>query len=178
MKRIALFVVLALLSGSPAVRAEEAPKDAKSRFMMFFKNLKDGLRESSVKGMHQKGKVTAVAAVRGAPQDDTRGDVNQPSMKEPMKSKKAKQARKERGAFEEAVDLITAGKVDEGDAKLAAFEKTYPNSPMIESVQEARAQVQALKGTAPSAEPTAPEKPAETAPAAAPEPAPAEKTAQ
>lgn len=149
-KKTSLALLLLLVAGP--VRAEE-PKAAPSGILGWFQHLKDGLRESSVSGKFQKGhRPVAVAAVRGKPNADDRSDLNQTSMSKSDKEKKAKKAlKKERAAFEAAVDLIVAGKLPEAVAALEDFEKKYPSSEYLSDVAEAKAKALELQAAVPEA---------------------------
>jgi TolA-binding protein len=141
-------LVAVLLLGSSGAGAEE-PKAKPSSLMTWFQNLKNGLRESSVSGRMQKGRrASSVAAVRGSAQGDDRASLDEGTMKQPSMSKKAKRERKEKAAFESAIDLIVAGKTAEGLSALDAFEKNYPKSDLLPQVAEARAKAQELQAAA------------------------------
>lgn len=155
MNKKAIVISLLLALAAPAARSEEA-KEAPgkmSSLMMYFKNLKLGLTDSAVRARYQKGRSAAVAAVRGSDQDDSKADLNKPQMKDPSKTRSARQEKKERAAFESAVDLIMAGKPDEGIAALDAFEKAYPKSSELSGVRAARSKAQELKDAQGSAAP-------------------------
>ncbi len=148
MNKSALLAV-ALLLGSIGAGAEE-PKARPSSLMTWFQNLKNGLRESSVSGRMQKGhRASSVAAVRGSAQGDDKASLEEGTMKQPSMSKKAKRERREKAAFESAIDLIMAGKTEEGLGALDAFEKEYPKSAWLAQVAEARAKAQELRAAAP-----------------------------
>lgn len=130
--------------------------------MGWFKNLREGLRESAVASRRQKTRVTAVAAVRGSAQGDERADLDSPTMSEPAKARKARQAKKERDALDKAAMLAEEGKLDESLKAFEEFEKNYPKSQLVEQAREAQAKLKEAKA-AMAAEP---------APEAAPQPAP------
>jgi hypothetical protein len=186
-----------LLAGS--VRAED-PKPAptaKESVMTFFRHLKESLSESAVQGQRKHNKVGSVAAVRGAGQASSLGDPNEPALKGDARSRKEKLAKAEDAEFAKAVDLILAGKSEDGIKALEDFKAKYPKSRSLDKVQEA---IDAAKGMgaqksadavpapepAAAATPAAPAAPAVTAAApkadappapaaAAPAPAPAGK---
>lgn len=130
----------------------EAPRPKPSMLRTWFKHLKEGLSESSVAGSFQKSRVTAVAAVRGAPQGAVEPD--KPQWKGGAKAKKAEQLKKEKAELASAVDLILEGKVKEGEAGLEAFEKAHPKSPLLADVAEAREKLKELEAGAAPAEQT------------------------
>ncbi|MBI5883689.1 MAG: hypothetical protein HZB91_11370 [Elusimicrobia bacterium] len=139
-------------AGSPA------PKAGKSWLKTWFQHLKQGLSESAVQGDYQKVRVTAVAAVRGTPQDAA--DQNKPSWKAGAKARKSAQAKAERQEFGKAVDLILEGKSQEGIAALDAFEKDHPKSVLLADVREAREkarQMEAAEEAPGAAEPVKPQ---------------------
>ncbi|MDD5627592.1 MAG: hypothetical protein PHU21_00895 [Elusimicrobia bacterium] len=107
----------------------------------YFKNLKQGLAESSVEGHYQKRGVAIVAAVRGDDQRSPRSDLDRPAMKDPAKEKKVKVRKSEAREFEKAADLAVSGKYEESLAALEAFEKAHPKSPFLGEVKEAKAKV-------------------------------------
>ena len=124
-----------------AVQAEE-PKSRFASLKTFFQKLKEGLSESSVSGDFQKRRATAVAAVRGNPQDSA--DPNKPAFKGGAKGKQAAQLKKERAELSSAVDLVIEGKVQDGIAALESFEKKHPKSALLPDAKEAKAKAQEL----------------------------------
>lgn len=137
----ALFLAMAVGAG-----AEEKP----SGLMGWLQNLREGLRESAVAGRRQKGKVTAVAAVRGSGQGDDSANPDAPSMSNPAKSRKQRQTRKEREALAKALAPAEEGKFDESLTALDAFEKQYPKSEYLSVAKEAREKIAEAK-SAPAA---------------------------
>ncbi|MBI5242674.1 MAG: hypothetical protein HY922_03190 [Elusimicrobia bacterium] len=156
-------VLLSLVIAAPVFAAESAPEKpaqaakpkAKSG-LKWFKQLMQGLQKSAVEGHHRKVRISAVASVRGEPQEKSKGLYWKGSLSE----KQAAQYDKERQEFAAAVELIIAGKLDEGGAKLDAFEGDHPKSKLLKEVQDARRKLQDLKKQDPAGE-----KGAETAPA-------------
>jgi len=141
---LAVFVVLA--PGTPGQASEPGSKPSALR--TWFKHLREGLSESAVAGQYQKSKITAVAAVRGAPQQAS--DPEKPAWKGTARSRKAERLRKEKAEFAKAVDLVLEGKFEEGDQGLAAFEKAHPRSPLLPEVQEARQKAKDLQSGEPA----------------------------
>jgi hypothetical protein len=157
----ALLILVFVAAGAFAQDA----KPQKSKFMMWFEHLKQGLSESSVQGRYQRGRrVTAVAAVRGSKQDGP--DPDKPAWKSGKQAKKAATMKKERAEFAAAVDLIMGGKAPEGVAALEAFEKAHPESPLLPDVKEAKEKAGLMMS-----EMAAAEKPAADAPKDAEKPA-------
>ncbi len=126
---------------SLTLHAQEPTKAAKLAASMrtWFEHLKEGLTESSVSGQRQRGRLTAVAAVRGKGQSSV--DPDKPAWKSGAGSRKAREMRKQKAEFAAAVDLILNGQLSEGDEKLEAFEKAYPASPLLAEARQARAKV-------------------------------------
>lgn len=106
--------------------------------MGWFKNLREGLRESAVSARQQKGRVTAVAAVRGSAQGDELASLDQPTMSEPGKQRKAKQLKKEKEALDKAAALAEEGKLDDSMKAFADFEARYPKSQYLDQVKLAQ----------------------------------------
>lgn len=158
-----------LLAMAVGAGAEEKP----SSLMGWLKNLREGLRESAVAGRRQKGKVTAVAAVRGAPQGDENANPDAPSLSNPAKSRKQRQSLKEREALSKAIAPAEEGKFDEALSALEAFEKQYPKSDYLSAAQEAKLKIAEAKA-APAEEPKKEEAKAEVKPEAKPEAAASE----
>ncbi len=61
--------IVALAGVAGASSAGEKPAERSAWLKSWFQNLKAGLAQSSVEGRRQRVRVTAVAAVRGNPQD-------------------------------------------------------------------------------------------------------------
>ena len=97
-------------------------------------HLKDGLTSSAVERHYQNKSASAVAAVRGAKQEQFNAD--QPYWKGGVQAKKARQQKAERSELTAAVDLVLAGKVDEGKKKLYEFEMAHPKSALLKEVRE------------------------------------------
>ncbi|MBU6430599.1 MAG: hypothetical protein KGR26_16390, partial [Cyanobacteria bacterium REEB65] len=98
--------------------------------------VKQGLSESSVSDRRQMGHIVAVAAVRGQLQEDV--DPTQPVWKSAVAGKRSKALTAQRKELSAAVDDILAGKFDDGRAKLDAFEKAHPKSPMLADAKDIR----------------------------------------
>ena len=140
-------LIFTLILGA-LVPSLEAAK-SRSRFASlrtWFAHLKQGLASSAVQGHYQRRRsLTAVAAVRGAAQDSA--DLDTPVWKRGAQAKKAALLREQRAAFAKAVDLIIAGKLDDGAESLEAFEEKYPKSPMLPDVHEAQEKIKELRQT-------------------------------
>ncbi len=120
--------------------------------LKWFKNVKTSLEKSAVQGRYRKVRAGAVAAVRGAGQDDV--DPKKPYWKGGLSDKKAAEYNKERAEFKVAVDAILKGDFDGGAKKLDEFEAAHPRSKLMSDVKEARAKLAELKaqGGAPEEE--------------------------
>jgi hypothetical protein len=126
--KLILTAVIAAMLVIPA-RAEQ--KDAvpvKSGWSDFFKNLKSSLAQSAVSGERKKGHgATSVAAVRGEGQAKKNiADPNEPGLKGDSKSARVKKEIGYDKEFEAAVDLVTAGKPEEGLKGFEAFKAKHP----------------------------------------------------
>jgi hypothetical protein len=166
-----LIATLAALALAGPARAEESkPAGTTASIMTFFKHLKESLSQSAVSSerKHAGRRGSSVAAVRGASQNSAMADPNEPSLKGDARSKKEKAAMAEDAEFAKGVDLVLAGKVDEGVKALEDFKVKHPKSHSLEKVQEAIDQAKALAAQKPAAVP------APAAQAAAPEPPKAE----
>ncbi len=108
-------------------------------FKTWFEHLKEGLTESSVSAERQTGSMTAVAAVRGDKQSFA--ELDKPAWKSSGRIKKARELKKQKAELSSAVDLVLQGKMDDGDAKLAAFETAHPDSPYLAEAHQARAKI-------------------------------------
>ena len=128
----------ALLLSAPA-RAEDAKPEpsAKQSVLTFFKHLRESLAASAVQGERKKGRVGAVAAVRGADQKSALADPDVPTLKGDLRAKREKAAAAEDAEFAAAVDLILKGQTDEGVKALEAFKVKHPKSRNLDNVQEA-----------------------------------------
>jgi len=163
-----------LLAGS--VRAEDAKPapapapapTAKESVMTFFRHLKESLEKSAVQGERKHNRVGSVAAVRGDDQRSSLADPNEPVLKGDARSKKDKAAMIEDAEFSKAVDLVLAGKTDDGVKALEAFETNHPKSHNLDKVKQAIDQAKGL--SAPKPVDAAASSSAPDAPAAAPKP--------
>lgn len=146
--KILTAALAALLLAGP-VRAEEAKPApaARDSIMTFFKHLKESLAQSAVQTERKKSarRSGSVAAVRGASQSSSLSDPNEPSLKGDARSKKERLAMAEDAEFAKGVDLILAGKTDEGVKALEAFKVKHPKSRSLDKVQQAIDQAKALK---------------------------------
>jgi TolA-binding protein len=148
MKKLGLFLLVALVCAP--LRAEESK--AVSALRSWFKHLKEGLADSSVSEHYQRKQAfAAVAAVRGAAQDSV--DPKAPAFKSSEKTRRSKELRGERQELTSAVDLILAGKLDEGQAGLDAFIKAHPKSPLLADAKQAREKMKELEAPAPEKKP-------------------------
>ena len=139
MKIMMTAAIAVLLSAGPA-RAEDKPK---SSAMMFFRHLKETLSQSAVSGERKKRSGASVAAVRGKEQYGSAADPNETKLKGDARAKKDKVTKAEDAEFEKAVDLIIAGKADEGVKALEEFKTKHPKS-RVQDVQQALDQVKAM----------------------------------
>ena len=152
MKKSALFVVAFPFIAPAALRAAEAPQQGAAQGAAqtqsntdrsWFKNLLTGLQKSAVEGRYHSGRTSAVAAVRGAGQEEV--DAKKPHWKGALSDRQAAEFKKEREEFAAAVELILAGKLAEGSAKLDAFEAAHQKSRLLRDVREARQKLEELK---------------------------------
>lgn len=154
-----------LLAGS--VRAEDAKPapTAKESVMTFFRHLKESLSQSAVQGERKHNRVGSVAAVRGADQSSPLADPNEPVLKGDARSKKDKAAMAEDAEFAKAVDLVIAGKTQDGVRALEAFKAQHPKSRNLSKVDQAIDEAKGLIAAKP-ADVSAPAAVASAAPAA------------
>jgi hypothetical protein len=155
--KISIAALAALLLAGP-VRAEDAvpAPTAKESVMTFFRHLKESLAQSAVRGERKHNRVGSVAAVRGADQSSSPlGDPNEPVLKGDARSKKDKIAMSEDAEFSKAVDLVLAGKTDDGVKALESFKAKHPKSHSLAKVQEAIDEAKGISA-APSQTPAAP----------------------
>lgn len=161
-----LILIAAVVLGSvaaPARAGESAVAKMGDSLLSWFKHVKEGLSESSVGSYRQHGRISAVAAVRGAEQDAV--DPQKPVWKSAAAGKKSKALKAQRVELAAAVDAALAGKLDESRAKLDAFEKAHPDSALLADAREIRGKLEEAKaeGAAPAAEETAKAKAPKTA---------------
>jgi len=150
-----LAAALAAMLVLPARAEDKAAVPAKSGWSVFFKNLKSTLAQSAVGGERKKGRgAQGVAAVRGEGQAKKNiADPNEPGLRGDSKSAKAK---KEMGydlVLERAIDLLGAGKVEEGLKGLEAFKAAHPKhrtEDVDKAIEGAKAML-AEKNAAPAA---------------------------
>lgn len=127
--KIVLCAVIAAMLAVPIHADEKAsPSPAKSSWSDFFKNLKNTLAQSAVGSERKKGRgARGVAAVRGSSQGKRNiADPNEPGLKGDSRSARLK---KEAGydlQLETAVDLLSAGKPEEGLKSLETFKAAHP----------------------------------------------------
>lgn len=156
-----------LLAGSARAEDPKPAPTARESVMTFFRHLKESLSESAIQGQRKHNRVGSVAAVRGADQSSPLADPNEPVLKGDARSRKDKLARAEDAEFAKAVDMILAGKNDDGVKALEEFKTKHPKSHSLDKVQEA---IDAAKGMSAQKAADAPPAPASIA-AAAPAPA-------
>ena len=137
---------LAALLMTGSVRADDAKTapTAQESVMTFFRHLKESLAQSAVQGQRKHNRVGSVAAVRGADQSSPLADPNEPALKGDARSKKDKIAMAEDAEFAKAVDLVLAGKIDDGVKALEAFKVKHPKSHSLDKVQQAVDEVKGL----------------------------------
>lgn len=139
---VACLVVCCCLTGlawadeTPPKPSAPAPAGKWGTVKTWFEHWKEGLKGSAVEKHYKRRRLSAVAAVRGAEQK--LDDPGKPYIKGTASSKETKKLRKERAELAEAVELVLAGKVEEGSKRLDAFEAGHPNSPLLEDVRQAR----------------------------------------
>jgi hypothetical protein len=169
--KILIAALAALLLAGP-VRAEDAkPASSTDSIMTFFKHMKEALAQSAVKNERKKGTHLNgnVAAVRGKDQSSALGDPNETLIKGDSRSKKEKAGMAEDAEMSKGVDLILAGKIDEGVKSLEDFKAAHPKSRNLEKAQGMIDQAKALSAAKPAESPApaaaAPEAPKDAAPA-------------
>ncbi|HEX4049227.1 MAG TPA: hypothetical protein VH309_15375 [Elusimicrobiota bacterium] len=140
---IAAFAAL-LLAGSVRADDGQPAPTARESIMTFFRHLKDSLSESAVQGERKHNRVGSVAAVRGADQASPLADPDEPVLKGDARSRKDKQLMAEDAEFAKAVDLVLAGKPDDGIKALEAFKAGHPKSHSLDKVQQAIDQAKSL----------------------------------
>jgi hypothetical protein len=141
MKTLSLLLALSFIL--PSAYAENKPSKRFSALKTWFQNLKEGLMESSVNEMQQKrGRVAAVAAVRGSKQGVA--DPDKPEWKSGRRAKRAEAVKQEREELSSAVDLVINGKLEEGITALDAFEQAHPKSPLLIDAKQAREKAKQL----------------------------------
>ena len=166
--KITAAVLAALLLSGPS-RAEDAKPapTAQESVLTFFRHLRESLSQSAVQGQRKRSRVGSVAAVRGSDQSSPLADPNEPVLKGDGRSRRDKLSMAEDAEFAKAVDLVLAGKTEEGVKALEAFKTAHPKSRSLDKVQQA---IDEAKGLAAR-------KPVDAAPAfsSAPAAAPAAK---
>lgn len=155
-------------AAAPARAEESAVAKMGDSLLSWFKHVKEGLSESSVGSYRQHGRISAVAAVRGASQDTV--DPQKPVWKSAAAGKKSKALKAQRLELAAAVDAALAGKLDDSRAKLDAFEKAHPDSALLADAKEIRGKLDEARTAA-----AAPAPAEETAKAKAPKTALPEK---
>ncbi len=144
---VAAFVVLLAVAPARAEEPGSAPT-ARQSALTFFRHLKESLSSSAVQGQRKKGKVGAVAAVRGADQKSALADPNEPVFKGDLRAKKEKSVAAEDAEFAAAVDLVLQGKAAEGAKAFEEFKAKHPKSRNLDKVREAIDQAKSLGTTA------------------------------
>lgn len=164
-KNILTAALAALLLTGVARAEEKAAPNTKESIMTFFKHLKSSLAQSSVQGERKRARgAGSVAAVRGAGQYSELANPDETSLKGDVRAKRTKASMVEDAEFEKAVNLVIAGKTDEGVKSLEAFKVKYPKSRNLAAVNEAIEKAKALdaeKAETPKAETPKDAKPAE-----------------
>jgi len=152
----------------PARAEDPKPASTTDSIMTFFKHMKESLAQSAVSGQRKKGthKNGNVAAVRGDYQGSALGDPNETLIKGDVRAKKDKAAAAEDAELSKGVDLILAGKVDEGVKALEAFKAAHPASRNLEKAQNMIDQAKSLDAATPAAEAPKAEAPKADAPKA------------
>ena len=115
--------------------------DAKRKSWGWFDNLLKALTSDTARRYASSGRrVTAVAAVRGAPLGQQ--DPAELYWKGSLSEQAAKSLTQQRSVFAAAVQLVLDGKPAKGTAALKRFKKKYPRSPLLEDVEETLAKIQ------------------------------------
>ena len=111
----------------------------------WFQHFKEGLESTGAERNYQRRnvRVTAVAAVRGGKQ--RLDNPNKPYVKGKLDAKLEASLKKERAELESAVQLVLAGKPEDGLTQLNAFEKAHPSSIYLEDVRAAREKIKEIK---------------------------------
>jgi hypothetical protein len=156
MKMILTVAVAAMLAIPAHADEKTAPAPAKTGWADFFKNLKSSLAQSAVGGERKKGRgAPGVAAVRGSGQGKRNiADPNEPGL---MGDAKSARVKKEMGydlELEAAVDLIAAGKAEEGLKALEKFKIAHPKhktADVDKAIEGAKAMI-AEQNAAPAAQ--------------------------
>ncbi len=156
MKTILTAVIAAMLVIPARADEKAAPAPAKTGWADFFKNLKSSLAQSAVGGERKKGRgARGVAAVRGSGQGKKNiADPNEPGL---MGDARSARVKKEMGydlELEAAVDLIAAGKAEEGLKALEKFKTAHPKhktADVDKAIEGAKVMI-AEKGAAPAEE--------------------------
>lgn len=130
MKKIILLVCIIFLTGTVSVE-RSAAKSWKSWFQTALKSLK---AETTRRFQSKVIRLTAVAAVRGAEIDV---DPFKPYWKGGISEKAAKKLSAEKKEFAQGLELILAGKIEEGEKALKKFEKAHPDSILLPDIKEA-----------------------------------------
>ena len=149
--KILAAALAALMLAGPALADDKPAPTARESVMTFFRHLKESLAQSAVQSQRKKNRAGSVAAVRGADQSASPlGDPNETSLKGDARSKKEKMARAEDADFAKGVDLVLAGKNDEGIKALQEFKAKHPKSHNLDKVQQAIDQAKALTASKPA----------------------------
>lgn len=133
--KLSIAVLAALLCAPLPVRAADDSASAVAKLSTWFNNLKQGLQQSANSGRYSRRRSSAVAAVRGNKQEEV--DPDRPEWKRSTRSEKA-ELRKEKNELAAAVDMIVAGKYEEGANAITAFETAHPKSPLLEDAKKAK----------------------------------------
>jgi hypothetical protein len=153
--KLILTAVIAAMLVVPARADEKAAVPAKSGWSDFFKNLKSTLSQSAVGGERKRGRsAQGVAAVRGEGQAKRNiADPNEPGLRGDSRSAKAKKEMGYDRELEKAIDLLGAGKAEEGLKDLEAFKAAHPKhrtDDVAKAIEGAKAMI-AEKSAAPAA---------------------------
>lgn len=145
MNRHLIAAILAALALAGPARAEDKPAaTARDSVLTFFRHLKETLAQSAVQGERKKNRTGSVAAVRGKDQSSPLADPNEPVIIGDVRSRKDKAEAAEDAEVAKGVDLVLAGKIDDGVKSLEAFKASHPKSHNLEKVQQAIDQAKAL----------------------------------
>jgi hypothetical protein len=143
MTDIAIAALLIFCVVCAPAHSEDTIKTRLAALKTWFQHFKEGLDESVVSDHYQKAEFTAVAAVRGAPQDSA--DPDKVYWKDDAAARKTAEAKKEKAELSAALAKVIAGDVKEGEAGIESFEKAHPKSRLIADAKQALAKAKELE---------------------------------
>ena len=143
-KKLVSLAALFLIGASLSYGAESG--DWKGWYKGFLRSLKAKIE----KRVTPKSKITAVAAVRGARQEDKSAKVYWKGSTSHKAQEKIDQDRK---TIKEAVENIVEGDLEKGRTQLSEFVRKNPDSYFIAEAKEALEKLPAKEGGAPGVKP-------------------------